>query len=111
MGFSAKGSHASYATPGYHDLKGIPGHADDDVTDFGDRWDTTDHLVGLTTRPWYGYQGAWGTPRYNVALPGFNDGDFSGPSGPNPQGTKKAAPDDWYTTVVKNGQLAGSCQG
>lgn len=89
VAFSANGTHASYATPGPHDLPNILGDIGFvwDLTDYGHRWDTKDNLINLESQPWWRYQGAWGT-----ATP---DPSNSGPLGPNPQGSKEMAPAGW----------------
>jgi len=50
--YSAKGSHASYPTPGRHRVF--------DVTNAGKSWATWNALINVRTRPFYGFGGAWG---------------------------------------------------
>ncbi|MEU0466564.1 hypothetical protein ABZ215_21390 [Amycolatopsis sp. NPDC006131] len=67
--YSAKGSHASYPSKGWH----VSG-ATFDWTSQGNLWRTQPRA--LDGEPWYGYRGAWGA---QSLVPGF-----SGPAGPYP---------------------------
>ena len=90
--YSAKGSHASYESPGSKRLhyKGLPVPVVKDQAQKGTRWvadpgGPRDNLRDVTEEDWYGYGGAWGKPGGNKHT--------TGPQGPS--GFKKPAPDDW----------------
>ena len=83
--YSARGTHASYATAGAHPIP-VPVYPDpDDVTDRGVTWSTWDVLLPVRDQPWYGYGGAWGqvgSSRY-----------ATGPLGPS--AFKSPVPSSW----------------
>lgn len=82
--FSAKGSHASYASPGAKDL-GVPFGAVKDHAGRGAQWKTWQHLKNARAQGWYGYGGAWGEVG--------NYADTTGPQGPSRY--KPPAPEGW----------------
>ncbi len=65
--FSAKGTHASYPTPGNRKL--ILGF-EDEVVDGGYAWDTSQNLASLLSQPWRDYAGAWGRVGETAATTG-----------------------------------------
>lgn len=90
--YSAKGSHASYTSPGSKRLhkSGLPIPVVKDHASKGARWvadpgGAADHLTDVTQQAWYGYGGAWGEPGSIT--------ETTGPQGPS--GHKKPAPDGW----------------
>jgi hypothetical protein len=82
--FSAKGSHASYASPGKKDI-GVPLNAVQDHAGRGAKWKTWQHLKNARAQDWYGYGGAWGEVG--------NYSDTTGPQGPSRY--KPPAPKGW----------------
>jgi hypothetical protein len=90
--YSAKGSHASYTSPGSKRLhRGkIPIPVVKDHASKGNRWvadpgGPADHLTDVTQQAWYGYGGAWGEPGSIT--------ETTGPRGPSRH--KKPGPDGW----------------
>jgi hypothetical protein len=81
--YSAKGSHASYATSGSHGLG--PGGVVKDQTGKGQQWRTWQHMQNARAQDWYGYGGAWGEVG--------NYKDTTGPQGPSRW--KPPAPEGW----------------
>jgi hypothetical protein len=83
--YSAKGSHASYATPGSHptDFPSV-----DDTTGAGAQWKTWQHLKRVRAQHWYGYGGAWGEVGDRNPVT-----DTTGPQGPSR--FKPPAPEGW----------------
>ena len=74
VGYSAKGTHASYPTTGTHGWML-------DQTDQGMRLDTRTDLRWVEGEAWWGYAGGWGSVgRPGVAL----TKERTGPSGPRP---------------------------
>ncbi|WP_279617140.1 hypothetical protein [Streptomyces regalis] len=71
--YSARGSHASYPTAGYHRVD----VALDRTSKDGVEWQTWNNIRPVDREPWWGYGGWWG-PQLHVK--GFN-----GPMGPYPQ--------------------------
>lgn len=89
--YSARGSHASYPTPGKREYKAIDGPKgadaviEDDADANGRLWDSAPRLRMLANEEWYGYGGGWGEVDPDKSL--------TGPSGPHPvhkQGLPKA---------------------
>jgi hypothetical protein len=87
--FSAKGSHASYASAGdkgiYKKIAGKRVRIATDHASYGKQWHTRNHLVNAHDQDWYGYGGAWG--EVGAAT------HTTGPQGPSR--FKAPAPDDW----------------
>jgi hypothetical protein len=87
--FSARGTHASYASGGAHPIP-VPAYPDpDDVTGQGTRWPTVNRLLMVRDQPWFGFGGGWGqvgTGRHGT-----------GPMGPG--AFKDPEPADWTTPV------------
>lgn len=83
--YSAKGSHASYARPGFH--LAIPGF---DSTSAGPKWRTWRHLRNVVREDWWGYGGAWGEVGEIAAT--------TGPQGPSPY--KIGLPLEWWDAAV-----------
>jgi hypothetical protein len=81
--YSAKGSHASYASPGAHGLG--PGGIVKDRTGKGQQWKTWQHMQNVRAQDWYGFGGAWGEVG--------NYKDTTGPQGPSR--FKGPAPEGW----------------
>jgi hypothetical protein len=81
--YSAKGSHASYATEGSHGIG--PGGVVKDKTGKGQQWRTWQNMQNARAQDWYGYGGAWGEVG--------NYKDTTGPQGPSRW--KPPAPEDW----------------
>lgn len=81
--FSAKGSHASYDSPG---KKGLgPGGVVKDQAGRGAKWKTWNNLQDVRNQDWYGYGGAWGEV-----------GNFKHTTGPQgPSRFKGPAPEGW----------------
>ncbi|WP_030431827.1 Vps62-related protein [Allokutzneria albata] len=74
VGYSAKGTHASYPTTGTHGWML-------DQTDQGRRLDTLTDLRWVEVEAWWGYAGGWGSVgRPGVAL----SKERTGPPGPSP---------------------------
>jgi hypothetical protein len=82
--FSAKGSHASYDSPGAKNL-GVPFGLVKDHAGRGAQWKTWQHLQNARAQGWYGYGGAWGEVG--------NIKETTGPQGPSR--FKPPAPDGW----------------
>jgi hypothetical protein len=82
--FSAKGSHASYASPGDKDL-GVPFGVVQDHAGRGAKWQTWQNLENVRAQDWYGYGGAWGEVG--------NIKETTGPQGPS--AFKAPAPKGW----------------
>jgi hypothetical protein len=82
--FSAKGSHASYDSPGAKDL-GVPFGLVKDQAGRGAQWKTWKHMKNARAQDWYGYGGAWGEVG--------NYKDTTGPQGPSRY--KPPAPEGW----------------
>ncbi|WP_346173762.1 hypothetical protein [Streptomyces cuspidosporus] len=70
--YSARGSHGSYPTTGYHRAKIAL-----DRTSKGAEWHTWDNIRPVKGEPWWGYAGWWGSQQH---VNGFN-----GPIGPYPK--------------------------
>ncbi|MEU7242628.1 PT domain-containing protein [Streptomyces sparsogenes] len=70
--YSARGSHGSYPTTGYHRVKIAL-----DRTSKGAEWHTWDNIRPVKGEPWWGYAGWWGSQQH---VNGFN-----GPIGPYPK--------------------------
>ena len=111
--FSAIGTHASYATAGAHDSPGsivIGGQSVGavDMTAGGSDLNyirhTENNVMPFSTQPWFGYDGSWGNKS------GTGGADTWGPNAAH-YPDKKSAPDDWYTRVVRNGNISQSCSG
>jgi hypothetical protein len=87
--FSAKGSHASYASAGdkpiHHKVLGKNVRIATDHASYGKQWHTRNHLVNAHDQGWYGYGGAWGEVGENEHT--------TGPQGPSR--FKAPAPDGW----------------
>jgi len=92
--FSARGSHASYTTPGTK-------KSDLDVAGGGPIWATWLLIADARVQPWYGYGGAWGVARTVPALARkvlarfgkrIGEGEFTGPLGPGFKGSPFKAP-------------------
>ena len=83
--YVAKGGHASYQSPGSHQICKIPGGSlptgiDEDATSGdGMMWLTWESGFNADKEPWHGYGGAWGEPGN---LPRFKH-DTTGPLGPS----------------------------
>jgi hypothetical protein len=76
--YSSLGDHASFPRPGTRKM--WKGAATDKWADGGRQWDLSQRtLHDVTTRPWYGYTGAWGDLGVDL---GPRGGDTSGPQGP-----------------------------
>ena len=71
--YSARGSHGSYATDGFHRVA----HTVDRTSDKGEAWETWSNARPVDKEPWWGYRGWWGA---QVGMNGFN-----GPMGPYPK--------------------------
>ncbi|TLS46951.1 hypothetical protein FE633_06765 [Streptomyces montanus] len=71
--YSARGSHGSYPTTGYHRVLATF----DRTTEGGVEWHTWDHVRPVDREPWWGYAGWWGAQAH---VNGFN-----GPMGPYPK--------------------------
>ncbi|MEU9790855.1 hypothetical protein AB0E27_09505 [Streptomyces sparsogenes] len=70
--YSARGSHGSYPTAGYHRAKIAL-----DRTSAGAEWHTWNNVRPVKGQPWWGYAGWWGSQQH---VSGFN-----GPIGPYPK--------------------------
>jgi hypothetical protein len=87
--FSAKGSHASYASAGakpiYHEVAGRKVRIATDQASAGRKWHTKNNLVNARDQDWYGYGGAWGEVGALTHT--------TGPQGPSRH--KRPAPEGW----------------
>ena len=90
--YAAKGSHASYATPGTYPLQKVAGlPLAKDHASQGKKWETWKNLKNAQKQPWYGYGGAWGEVG-NPEVDSVLHDETTGPTGPS---HKKPAPDGY----------------